>query len=272
MNNSAQLMSEGATEQASSAEEVSSSMEQMAANIQQNTDNSKQTEKIAEKASVDIKESFEAVNNSVDSMKIIATKITIIGEIARQTNLLALNAAVEAARAGEQGRGFAVVAAEVRKLAERSQIAAVEINQVSASSLEVATKSGQLLEQMVPNIIKTSDLVQEITASSIEQNTGADQINNAIQSLNQVIQQNAASAEELSASAEELSTQADLLKDMIGYFKIESNFTNKNIVNINGNKVKVNIPTKNNKSQVGVKIDIGKSALVDSFENDYEKF
>jgi len=220
MNASAQQMSEGATEQASSVEEISSSMEEMAANIQQNTNNSKQTEKIAKDAAKDVLESNEAVVKTVDTMKTIAGKISIIGEISRQTNLLALNAAVEAARAGEHGKGFAVVAAEVRKLAERSQIAATEIDQVSGVSVDIAQKSGALLSSVVPNIQKTSELVQEITASSIEQNAGADQVNNAIQQLNQVVQQNAATAEEMAAGAEELNTQIVQLKDMVSFFKL----------------------------------------------------
>jgi methyl-accepting chemotaxis protein len=222
MSSSAQQMSEGATEQASSVEEISSSMEEMAANIQQNTNNSKQTEKIATHAAKDIYDGNEAVNNTVNSMKTIAGKISIIGEISRQTNLLALNAAVEAARAGEHGKGFAVVAAEVRKLAERSQLAATEINDVSAKSVDVAQKSGELLKTVVPNIQKTADLVQEITASSVEQNAGADQINNAIQQLNQVVQENAATAEEMAAGSEELNAQAENLKDIVSFFRIDS--------------------------------------------------
>jgi methyl-accepting chemotaxis protein len=220
MASSSQQMSEGATEQAASAEEVSSSMEQMVSNIQQNTDNSQQTEKIALKASEDISEGNRAVDQTVDSMKVIANKITIISEIARQTNLLALNAAVEAARAGEHGKGFAVVAAEVRKLAERSQIAATEIDSLSGTSVTIAEKSGKLLAEIVPNIQKTAKLVQEIAASSIEQNSGAEQVNNAVQQLNQVIQTNAATSEEMAASAEELSSQAEQLKEAISFFNL----------------------------------------------------
>lgn len=220
MASSSQQMSEGATEQAASAEEVSSSMEQMVSNIQQNTDNSQQTENIALKASEDISEGNKAVDQTVDSMKVIANKITIISEIARQTNLLALNAAVEAARAGEHGKGFAVVAAEVRKLAERSQLAATEIDTLSGSSVAIAEKSGKLLAEIVPNIQKTARLVQEIAASSIEQNSGADQVNSAVQQLNQVIQTNAATSEEMAASAEELSSQAEQLKDSIAFFNV----------------------------------------------------
>ena len=221
ISNSAQQLSEGATNQASSVEEISSSMEQMTANIQQNTSNSRQTEKIASKAAIDINESKESVSETESSMKLIASKISIIGEISRQTNLLALNAAVEAARAGEHGRGFAVVAAEVRKLAERSQLAATEIDEVSAKSVHVAQKSGQMLNDVVPNIQKTADLVMEITASSNEQSSGSEQINNAIQNLNLVVQENAATAEEMAAGAEELSAQAENLQEAISFFKIE---------------------------------------------------
>lgn len=221
MSSSSQQMSQGATEQAAASEEVSSSMEEMVANIQQNTDNAQQTEKIALKAAGDIRTGSDSVNKTVESMRTIANKISIIGEIARQTNLLALNAAVEAARAGEHGRGFAVVAAEVRKLAERSQIAATEIDEVSSNSVAVAEKSGELLKEIVPNIQKTAELVQEISAASIEQNSGADQVNNAIQQLNQVTQQNAASSEEMATSSQELASQADQLRDSISFFKVD---------------------------------------------------
>lgn len=217
MNSSSQQMSEGATEQAASAEEVSSSMEEIASSIQQNTANALQTEKIAVKVAEDIIEGNKAVNHTVQSMKEIADRISVIGDIARQTNLLALNAAVEAARAGEQGRSFAVVASEVRKLAERSQVAALEINDLSKSGVVIAEKSGKLLEELVPEIQKTSKLVQEISLSSIEQNTGANEVNKALQQLNQVIQQNAATSEEMAASAEELASQADQLKEVINF-------------------------------------------------------
>jgi methyl-accepting chemotaxis protein len=221
MNGSSQSMSEGATIQAGSAEEISSSMEQMVANIRQNTDNSKETGKIAELAAVEIQDGNDSVEQTVESMQTIAKKILIIGEIARQTNLLALNAAVEAARAGEQGKGFAVVAAEVRKLAEHSQTAATEIDELSSSSVQVAQKSGTLLKAIVPNIKKTADLVKEIAEASVEQNDGADQINSSIQQLNMVVQQNAATAEELAGSSEELNSQADYMTELMDFFKID---------------------------------------------------
>jgi methyl-accepting chemotaxis protein len=221
MSSTSQQMSQGTQEQAASAEEISASMEQMTSNIQQNTDNALQTEKISLKASEDMKEGSITVIQTVESMKKIAQKISIVGEISRQTNLLALNAAVEAARAGDHGKGFAVVAAEVRKLAERSQLAAEEIDNLSSSSLIVADRSGRMLEQIVPNIQNTAKLVQEIAASSQEQSTGASQVNNAIQQFNQVIQQNAAGAEEIASSSEELSSLAQKLNEAISFFKIE---------------------------------------------------
>jgi methyl-accepting chemotaxis protein len=220
MSSKAEEISQGATEQASSAEEVSSSMEEMASNIRQNADNSQQTEKIALKVAEDAKEGGKSVTETVEAMKQIAAKISIIEEIARQTNMLALNAAIEAARAGEHGKGFAVVASEVRSLAERSQMAAQEISHLSVTSVEVAEKAGEMLMRIVPDIQKTAELVQEISAASNEQNTGTEQINRAIQQLDQVIQQNAGASEELSSTAEELSAQAAQLQEIISFFRL----------------------------------------------------
>ena len=217
----AQSMSGGATQQAAAAEEASSSMEEMSSNIRQNADNAQATELIAVKSAENAREGGQAVAETVQAMKTIAGKISIIEEIARQTNMLALNAAIEAARAGEHGKGFAVVASEVRKLAERSQHAAGEISELSVSSVEVAEKAGAMLAGILPDIQKTADLVQEINASSREQDTGAQQINKAIQQLDQVIQQNASASEEMAATAEELSSQSAQLQSTIAFFRID---------------------------------------------------
>jgi len=211
-------VSKGASAQAAAAEEASSSMEEMVSNIKQNADNAQQTDKIANKSAKDAQESGKSVLEAVAAMKEIANKISIIEEIARQTNLLALNAAIEAARAGEHGKGFAVVAAEVRKLAERSQKAAGEINQLSANTLKVSEKSGEMLDKLVPDIQRTAELVQEITAASKEQDTGAEQINKALQQLEQVIQQNASASEEMASTTEELTGQSDQLVSALAFF------------------------------------------------------
>jgi len=212
-------VSNGASAQAASAEEASSSMEEMVSNIKQNADNAQQTDKIANKSAKDAQESGKSVAEAVTAMKEIASKISIIEEIARQTNLLALNAAIEAARAGEHGKGFAVVAAEVRKLAERSQKAAGEINQLSGTTVKVSEKAGEMLEKLVPDIQRTAELVQEISAASKEQDTGAEQINKALQQLEKVIQQNASAAEEMASTTEELSAQSDQLVSALGFFR-----------------------------------------------------
>jgi methyl-accepting chemotaxis protein len=218
---SAEQLSQGATEQAAAAEEASSSMEEMASNVKQNADNASQTEKIARQSALDAEASGTAVKRAVKAMETIAEKITIVQEIARQTDLLALNAAVEAARAGEHGRGFAVVASEVRKLAERSQTAAVEIGALSTETVRSAQEAGSMLDKLVPGIKRAAELVEEITAASREQDAGAAQINQAIQQLDQVTQQNAAASEEVSTTSEELNSQAEQLQATIAYFKID---------------------------------------------------
>ncbi|WP_316191949.1 MULTISPECIES: methyl-accepting chemotaxis protein [unclassified Bradyrhizobium] len=218
---SAEQLSQGATEQASSAEEASSSMEEMAANVKQNAENASQTEKIAAQSAKDAEASGAAVGRAVQAMQTIAEKITIVQEIARQTDLLALNAAVEAARAGEHGKGFAVVASEVRKLAERSQAAAAEIGTLSTDTVKVAQEAGSMLAKLVPDIKKTAELVEEITAACREQDVGSAQINQAIQQLDKVGQQNASASEQVSSTSEELASQAEQLQATISYFRIE---------------------------------------------------
>ncbi|MBI5107671.1 MAG: MCP four helix bundle domain-containing protein [Rhodocyclales bacterium] len=217
----AQSLSQSSSEQAASVEETTASVEQMTASITQNTENARVTDRIATKSATDAVEGGTAVKETVDAMKSIAGKIGIIDDIAYQTNLLALNAAIEAARAGEHGKGFAVVAAEVRKLAERSQIAAQEIGELAGSSVTLAERAGCLLDDMVPAIRKTSDLVQEITAASQEQSSGVGQVNGAMGQLNKATQQNASASEELAATAEEMGGQAAQLTELMEFFRID---------------------------------------------------
>jgi methyl-accepting chemotaxis protein len=221
MSSTAEQVAHGASQQSSAAQESASSMAEMTSSIQNNADGAKQTDQIASKAAKDAQQSGEEVRRTVSSMQEIAEKIGIIEEIARKTDLLALNAAVEAARAGEHGKGFAVVASEVRKLAERSATAAAEISQLSRTGVSVAEGAGAMLVRLVPDIRKTAELVQEISAASAEQSTGVEQSNRALQDLDRVIQQNAAAAEQMAATAEELSAQATRLQGSIGFFKLD---------------------------------------------------
>lgn len=213
-------LSQGATEQAASTEETSASLAQMAANTKQSAENAAETEQMANNSALSARESGRVVGEAVEAMTTIAERIMIVQEIARQTDLLALNAAVEAARAGEHGRGFAVVASEVRKLAERSQEAANEISTLSSATVKTATKAGEMLNTLVPEIEQTSMLVSQISGAMRELALGTDQITTAVRQLDQVTQENTASSEELSSSAVELSSQAENLKDAITFFEL----------------------------------------------------
>jgi len=272
LSSSSQLVSQGASEQASSAEEVSAAIEEMAANIQQNKENAKQTEIIAVKAEKDILIGSGKVIHTVEAMREIASKISIIGEIAFQTNILALNAAVEAARAGEHGRGFGVVASEVGKLAERSKLAAIEIDLLTKTSTSNAEDAGKLMNDIVPDIQKTSQLIQEISAANYEQSAGADQINLAIQQLNMVTQQNAATSEELSTNAVELSAQAEQLNEIISFFKlgnIESGMRKAKPVAKEFSKYQSDHAPSEPSVKRGIVIDLGGP---DNLDEEFERF
>ena len=218
ISSSAQALSQNASEQAANVEETSASVEEISATVAQNAENAKVTDDIATKSATDANQGGEAVKQTVTAMRQIANKISIIDDIAYQTNLLALNAAIEAARAGEHGKGFAVVAAEVRKLAERSQVAAQEIGSVAGSSVTLAEQAGTLLNDLLPSIRRTADLVQEIASASSEQNAGLEQINTAVSQLSQTTQMTASASEELSSTSEEMSAQAIQLQELVAYF------------------------------------------------------
>jgi methyl-accepting chemotaxis protein len=245
LRSTSQALSEGASEQAASVEEVSTTIEQMTSNIEQNSQNASQTEKISVIAFEGMNEVSDHAGQAVVAERTIADKIKIINDIAFQTNILALNAAVEAARAGEHGRGFAVVAAEVRKLAERSKVAADEIISLSAKSLDLAEVAGKRMMEIMPELEKTTRMVQEISAASSEQSNGSMQINSAIQQLNIVAQQNVAASEQISSSAEQMAAQAEQLQSLIAYFKMENSEAEPGNQNIIKRVVKEKVITKN---------------------------
>jgi len=256
-------LSQSTSEQAASVEEVSASIEEMAASISQNSENAQTTDKIASESASAAAEGGEAVAGTVTAMTQIAEKISIIEDIAYQTNMLALNAAIEAARAGSHGKGFAVVAAEVRKLAERSQVAASEISHLTGNSVEVAEKAGSLLDKMVPDISQTAELVQEITAASEEQSSGVGQINSAMQQLDKVTQQNAAGAEELAATAEEMQSQSLKLQEVVSFFRLSAD-----LMIQPSNEKSTNLPSSKGNTNNGARLE----AIDDIDETKFQRF
>jgi methyl-accepting chemotaxis protein len=251
LTSAATVIAQGANEQAASSEEISSSVEEMASTIQQNSENATQTEKIATSSSQGILEVSEASKKSVEAIREIVNKIEVINSIAEKTDILAINAAIEAARAGEHGKGFAVVAAEIRKLAETSQKAAIEINSLSSLSLKATEQTGKMMDQIIPDVQRTATLVQEIAAASIEQSSGTTQIAKAVEQLSQVTQQNSAAAEEMSSTSEELNSQAETLKDIISFFNTGKTISAKRHTAkpVTSAKIKQNVPVSINLSK-----------------------
>jgi methyl-accepting chemotaxis protein len=271
-------LSKGSADQAASAEEVSTSIEEMVANIDQNTENAVQTEKITVETAKDVNVANELSSEAAKAMREIAERITIIGDIAFQTNILALNAAVEAARAGEHGRGFSVVASEVRKLAERSKVAADEIAGLVTMGLKVSQQAGEKARLLVPDIEKTTQLIKEISAASIEQKTGAEQINLAMQQLNMITQENASSSDMLTQSSNQLAVLAHNLKEAVGIFNIDNSEKEQGVSQNNNDKLKSGVynsetpkPKRETKNPSGHSSDM--SSLGKEFDLDnYEKF
>lgn len=280
ISSSVQMLSDGSSQQAASVEEVSAAMGQMLANVQQSGQNADKTQRMSRAAAEEAASGGEAVQETVTAMREITGNVSIIEEIARQTNLLALNAAIEAARVGEQGRGFAVVAAEIRKLAERSQSAAAQIGEMSISSIDVAERAGEMLETLVPKIQQTAELVQDIVASSKEQELGTDQVGIAIRKLDQVIQENAASAEEIASTTEELSAQSEQLSDMTGFFKVKKISTAQQRAQVapalatpSVNPAESSVEKKPRQTLPAVHLDLGNAkGAMDEMDNEFEKF
>lgn len=269
MSLTASSLAQGANEQAASSEEVSSSVEEMASTIQQNSENAIETEKIASSSAIGIAEVNQSAQKSLEAIRLIAEKIKVINDIAEKTDILAINAAIEAARAGEHGKGFAVVAAEVRKLAEVSQKAAIDINTLSASSLRMTEEAGSQMAKILPDIQRTARLVQEIAAASREQSAGAEQIAKAVDQFSQVTQQNSASAEEMSSGSEELSSQAEMLRDIVSKFN-----TGKTIRQVSRRSTPLQHYGGNGKSHTANKAKGASPIILDGFETNkgYEQF
>ena len=283
LNSRSEQLSKGASQQATSMEESSSSMEEMAANIRQNAENARETEKTAVQSMAYAEETGRVVTDTVTAMQQIAEKIAIIGDIANQTRLLSLNATIEAARAQDHGKAFSVVASEVRQLSDVTKKAAEEINQLAMSSLEVSEKAGQMLSTLVPSIQKTTELIQEISAASYEQNTGAEQVNLAIQQADQITQRNVTIAEETASASEELANQARQLQHTVAFFTIaESSRTpanNRVIAPHPGKPKKKPLPEKGDSTEEKVTPpsvespkDVSRNDNADKYNAEFEKY